>query len=376
MKILVINWQDIRNPQSGGAEVHLHEIFSRVVGAGHEVTLFCSSFPGAPAEEYVDGIRVIREGGRFFFNFRVPFTYLKRFRHEPFDVVIDDLNKIPFFTPLFVHHPLIGIAHHLFGKSIFLETNALLASYVYVMEQAALMVYRNKGVPFMVVSESTKAEFLGHGFSQDDLPLAHNCVDHQRYRTTGVPKSRTPLIGYFGRLKKYKSVDHFLEVLPEMMKDIPGLRAIIMGDGDDRPRLEAIARDLGIAGRVTFTGFVGEEEKVRILQEMWLKVTPSSKEGWGLTVIEANACGTPVVAANVPGLRDAVRDGTTGYLYSYGDRKELAARINEVITNTPLREQLSFNAVKWAGQFDWNIVASTVVEILSQTIRRKKELHK
>src|SRR5512138_1554964 len=98
MKILIINWQDIRNPYGGGAEVQLHEVFSRVAHAGHEVVLYCSSFPGAKQEEVLNGIRIIREGGRDFFNYRVPIAYNRRFRYDKFDVVVDDMNKIPFMT--------------------------------------------------------------------------------------------------------------------------------------------------------------------------------------------------------------------------------------------------------------------------------------
>src|SRR5512140_209745 len=114
MKILVFNWQDITNPLAGGAEVHLHEVFSRIVQRGHSVTLYCSSFPGAAHTETLGGIKVIREGGRYLFNYRVAYAYATRFRREGFDVVVDDMNKIPFFTPLFDRAPLLGITHHLF----------------------------------------------------------------------------------------------------------------------------------------------------------------------------------------------------------------------------------------------------------------------
>src|SRR6266849_9244802 len=136
MKILILNWQDIENPLAGGAEVHLHEVFSRIARMGHDVTLFCSSFKGSAPQESIDGINVIREGGRYLFNFRVPYRYLARFQSERFDVVIDDMNKIPFFTPLYVHEPLYVITHHLFNRSIFLEVSWPLAMYVYLAEKA------------------------------------------------------------------------------------------------------------------------------------------------------------------------------------------------------------------------------------------------
>ncbi|MCU0463809.1 MAG: glycosyltransferase family 4 protein, partial [Anaerolineae bacterium] len=134
MKILVLNWQDRTNPFAGGAETHVHEIFSRLAARGHSVTLYCSHFPNAPREEMLDGLRVIREGHRNTFNAFVPWRYLRRFQHEEYDVVVDDVNKIPFYTPLFVRKPLLALAHHLFGKSIFAEAGVLAGLYVYGSE--------------------------------------------------------------------------------------------------------------------------------------------------------------------------------------------------------------------------------------------------
>jgi glycosyltransferase involved in cell wall biosynthesis len=366
MKILVFNWQDIKNPQAGGAEVHLHEVFSRIAGLGHQVTLFCSSFPGAPERELLNGIEIIRRGGRSLFNYHVPLAYRSIFRRAGFDVVIDDMNKIPFFTPLFVREPLVGITHHLFGRSIFREINFLAASYVYMMENLAVWLYRRRRVPFIVGSPSTFRELRARRFREPDVTLVNYAVDHAVHRRTGVPRSPTPLIGYFGRLKKYKSIDHLLQALPLVLSRHPGLRTLIVGEGDDRPRLEALARELGVDRNVEFTGFVDEQRKVELLQQMWAKVTTSSKEGWGLTVLEANACGTPVIASDVPGLRDAVKKDETGILYPYGNVDELAARIVQIISDEPLRMRLAANALSWAGEFSWDVAARRTLEVIER----------
>jgi len=346
MKILVANWQDIKNPRAGGAEVHLHEVFSRIARMGHEVTLVCSSFPGSLPEEAIDGIRVIRKGGRYGFNFRFFIEYIRTVHRGEFDLLVDDMNKIPFFTPLFAAEPVQGIVHHLFGRSIFLETNALLASYVYLMEWLAVAQYRRRRVPFIVGSPSTKNELHRRGFAPEDVVLIPYGVDHAKHRLTGVPKSPTPLVGYFGRLKKYKSVDHLLQALPSVIAQVPSLRVLIIGEGDDRPRLQAMSRDLGLSDVVEFTGYVSEERKIELLQRIWFKVTTSSKEGWGLTVLEANACGTPVVASNVPGLRDAVRDGESGLLFAYGDRNDLSGKMLRLLTDGELRTRMATHALE------------------------------
>jgi glycosyltransferase involved in cell wall biosynthesis len=368
MRILIVNWQDIKNPQAGGAEVHLHEVFSRIGRMGHEVTLCCSSFPGAPHEENINGIKVIRQGGRYLFNFRFLFAYLFRFKRERFDVVIDDMNKIPFFSPIFVKQPIYGVTHHLFGKSIFLEVNVVLSTYVFIMERLAVWLYKRRRIPFIVGSPSTMAELQNEHFSPDDVSLVNYGVDHSLHTTTGAVKNPTPLIGYFGRLKKYKSVDQLLQALPMVVKQVPDLKVLIVGEGDDRPRLEAMTKGLGLTSVVEFTGFVPEQKKIELLQRMWFKVTTSSKEGWGLTVLEANACGTPVIASNVQGLRDAVKDNETGLLYTYGDVNDLSSKILTLLTSHQLRDRLTKGAIEWAKLFDWEIAAKQTIELLEKRL--------
>jgi glycosyltransferase involved in cell wall biosynthesis len=369
MKILIFNWQDIKNPLAGGAEVHLHEVFERIAAMGHEVTLFCSSFKGALPQENLHGINVIRKGGRYFFNYWVFWKYLTTFRKQHFDLVIDDVNKIPFYTPLYVRKPLLGINHHLFGKSIFLEAIFPLALYVYLTERLVKPIYRK--LHFIVGSPSTHHEWMEWGFPKEQVTIINYCVDHKLFRQTGEPKSATPLIGYFGRLKKYKSVDQLLKAFALIKPNVPDLKLMIVGEGDARPGLEQLARALGIANDVEFKGFVSEEDKVKYLQQMHFVVNTSSKEGWGLTVVEANACGTCVIAANVQGLRDSVKDGETGILYEYGNVAQLAEKILFLLNNPQERERLSRNAIQWARSFDWNEAAQKTLKIIEKVIQQR-----
>ncbi|HTR80247.1 MAG TPA: glycosyltransferase family 4 protein [Bacteroidota bacterium] len=362
MRILIFNWQDIKNPLAGGAEVHLHEVFSRIAKLGHDVTLFCSRFEGAPPHEDLNGIRIIREGGRSFFNYLVPRKYFSAFKKQKFDLVVDDMNKIPFYTPLYVKEPLLGITHHLFGKSIFLEAALPAASYVYLAEQAAMPVY--KRLQFIVGSPSTHREMLHAGFPEGRTHLIHYGVAHESFKALGIPKSPVPLVGFVGRLKKYKSVDHLLQAFVIVKQEMPDAKLIVVGDGDDKPRLASIAGQLGLTAAVTFTGFVSEDEKVKYLNQMHVAVNTSAKEGWGLTVIEANACGTPTVASNVEGLRDAVVDGKTGLLYEYGNSEQLAEKILLLLRDERLRRELTGNALARSKEFDWNDAAKKTMDVI------------
>jgi len=367
VNILAFNWQDIRNPLGGGAEVHFHEIFKRIAARGHRVTLCCSAFPGARPTEVIDGITVIRKGGRNLFNVQVPFRYFAGLRKDT-DVVVDDLNKIPFFTPWFVGKPLVTIVHHLFGKSIFTEASLPAASYVAVSERLAMKVYRKTLTA--VVSKSTAQELESFGFPRNRLVQVPNCVDHALYAPPAAPPTQI-VIGYLGRLKKYKCVEDLLYALDIVAKDFPEVRLQIIGDGDAREDLERIAGELEIADKVDFFGYVPQEDKVRHLQQLQVVVNTSSKEGWGLTVIEANACGVPVIASDVPGLRDSVVDGKTGLLYDFGNVEQLAKKILSVILDSDLRQKLSRGAIEWSQTFQWDKSADKMLEVLERAIREK-----
>ncbi|MBN1448090.1 MAG: glycosyltransferase family 4 protein [Bacteroidetes bacterium] len=371
MKILVFNWQDITNPLAGGAEVHLHEVFERLAARGHEITLFCHYFDGSEREETRNGIRIIRKGGRFLFNFHVAIEYLRRFKNDGYTVVIDDVNKIPFYTPLFVREPVQGVTHHLFGKSIFLETIFPLAAYVYLAERLIKPVYRK--VHFIIGSPSTANEYIEWGFPADQVSVVNYCVNKKIYYHDQSNTYDAQRICYFGRLKKYKSVDHLIQAMDRLRIPFPSLHLDIIGDGDDKKRLEELCTELHLQDRITFHGFIDEEQKAPMLQKANFVVNTSSKEGWGLTVVEANACGAPVVAANVPGLRDSVVDGETGLLYEYGNIDDLVAKMKVFLTSRNTRDAFRERALAWAAKFDWEVAADRTLELIQQTIEQHRK---
>lgn len=369
LKILILNWQDITNPLAGGAEVHLHEVFERLAARGHDVTLFCHHFDDAPREEMRNGIRIIRKGGRFLFNFHVAIEYMRRFRKEGYDVVIDDVNKIPFYTPLYVREPVQGVTHHLFGKSIFLETIFPLAAYVYLAERLIKPVYRN--VHFIIGSPSTANEYLEWGFSKDQISVVNYCVNKDIYYSDESNIYDTSRIAYFGRLKKYKSVDHLIRAMDRLKNEYPYLHLDIIGDGDDKQRLEELTAELQLNNHITFHGFIDEDQKAPMLQKTNFVVNTSSKEGWGLTVVEANACGAPVVAANVPGLRDSVVDGETGLLYEFGNIDDLISKMKVFLDSPETRNAFRTRAIAWAAKFDWENAADETLELIERTIEKQ-----
>lgn len=371
LNILVINWQDIKNPFGGGAEVHLHEIFKRVVARGHNVTLLACGFDDAPENETIDGINVIRAGKRNTFNFVVPKEYKKLSKKEKFDIVIDDINKIPFYTPIYVKEPLLAISHHFFGKSIFREAGLIAGLYVYLSEKLLDFLY--KKTPFAVVSESTKNEFKERGFDTSQFAVIQNAIDKSQFNFKIENKETVPTVAYFGRLKKYKSVDHLLSAFAVVKKSVPEAKLWILGKGDFKPNLEKLAQELGIADDTVFFGFVSDEQKAKLLARAHCVVNTSMKEGWGITNIEANACGTPVISADVPGLRDSVKNGESGLLYQYANINELAENIKNLFLDEKLRINLSEGAINWAKLFDWETSAEEMTDYCRNIIKKHKK---
>ncbi len=350
MKILLINWQDLKNPFGGGAEVHLHQFFSSFVLKGHSVTLLCSSFKGLPAEDFEDGIRIIRKGNRWIFNFLVPFYLKELLSKEDFDVIVEDVNKIPFFTRFFVKKPIIVITHHFFGSVIFQETNPLFGLYVYIFEKLFFKLY--KGLPIITVSESTKEEMVKNGIPSTKITVVYNAVKLDFFKPG--EKSDVPFILYLGRLKKYKRIDFFLRIIKELIdRYYQGpLKVEIVGNGDAREGLEKLCVQLGLENVVKFTGYVSEDEKAKKLRESWVLINTSPKEGWGIVVMEAQASGTPALVFDSPGLREAVVHEKTGYVVPFGDVEKVAFYVDKLIRDGGLRERMAEAARKWAEEFD------------------------
>jgi len=370
--ILLLNWQDIRHPLGGGAEVHLHEVFRRIASRGHRVTQLCCRHPGMKPVERIDGITIVRSGSRRLFNFTAPRSCRKLINNGQYDIVIDCINKLPLLAPLYVRHvPVLGVVHHLFKSTIFKEAALPQALYVYLYEKLIRPVYKN--TPFCVISPSTLQDLTDSGIAPGHIEIVAISIDHDLYKTSGASGSDEPLIGYLGRIKKYKSVDHLIRAFAAVRKTVSESKLIIIGGGDNLEHLKKLTRRLNLEQAVQFTGFVEEHKKVAYLRKCAVVVNPSAKEGWGLTVIEANACGVPVIAADVPGLRDSVIDGKTGLLYPYGDTDVCAKLIINLLQDREYRKTLRKNALEWAAGFTWDAAADKTFEIIEKTIKNHEK---
>ncbi|HEX2717317.1 MAG TPA: glycosyltransferase family 4 protein [Gemmatimonadaceae bacterium] len=366
MRLLLVNWQDRENPQAGGAEQHLHEIFGRIAARGHEVTLLCSGWPGCTPRATVDGMDVHRVGTRYTFPFFAHRYYSRRLAGAGHDVLIEDINKIPLYTPRWGARRSMVVVPHLFGTTVFQEAPLPLATAVWLAERPLARVY--SGLPFEAISESTADDLAARGIPRESVRVIYCGIDSRRYTPDPAQRSPDPLFAYLGRLRRYKGVDIVLRAFAALGR--PDARLEIAGTGDHRPALERLARSLDLGDRVRFLGFISEAEKLALLRRAWALAFASPKEGWGITNLEAAACATPVVASNSPGIRESVRDGETGILVPHGDVAAMSRALAEIAGSRELVERLGTNGRRFAEGFTWDRAADETEAHLHEVIAR------
>jgi len=361
VNILALNWRCTRHPQAGGAEVNLFEQAKRWVEDGHEVTVFCSD-PGrehAPErDEIIDGIKVMRRGGRFtVYPHAAVFMLLNSRR---FDRVLDIANGIPFFAPLFSTRPAVLLIHHVHDRQWFAEFTLPLATVGWFLERRVVPILYGRR-PVIAVSPTTRDALIKTGVRGSRIRIVYNGVELPE-RSSKRAYSGERRIAYVGRIKRYKRLDRLVRMMPALSEEFPDVHLDIAGSGDDRPRIEALIEELGMGARITVHGFVDDEKKAEILGRAAVFATPSMHEGWGLSVIEANAHGCPAVAFDVPGLRAAIRPGETGRIAE--DDSSFLKALAFFLRDAVARRRYSEAAERWAGRFTWEASARETLEIL------------
>lgn len=382
MRILVLNYRDRKNPNAGGAERHLHQIFSRLVKRGHQVVLLTTSFAGAMERETVDGILVIRHGGDLAFQFTVA-KYLKKLDKEfDFDIVFEDLNKLPLFTPQLTQKPHLIQIHHLWRNSIFAETNFVVAFGVWLFETLIPRIYRKSR--FVAVSPSTIRELEKLGIGNNRIALVYNGTNGAPadFKKADKSESSEPYFLWISRVHKYKGILTALEAFSifanKASANACNVRLKIAGDGPMLKKLPGyIARldknaKVKIADRVDLLGFVSKEDKQSLMSHALALLQTSQKEGWGLTVIEAAELGTTTIASKVPGLVDSVLDGKTGLLFEKSNAASCANCMARIVDIPELRETLELEAERHAATFSWDRAADETEKLLQSIAENSK----
>jgi len=368
LRVLILNERDPLHPNAGGAEIHVHEIFRRLAARGWPITQMVSRGRGCSETEVLDDVQLRRLGRIRAYYPRVAWTCMRETRRGDYDVVVECLNKVPFYSPVYSSVPVVAICHHLFGEVAFQQVAWPIAAAVWSAEQPIPLLYKKCEV--VAISASSRDELIARGLSAERVRVSHCGIDHPDLQVdTDTP--RPARVAYLGRLEPYKNVDVMLRAMAQLSDRFPDAELLVIGRGSARPALESLARELGIADRTRFTGFVSDEERNELLLGTRVCVCPSEKEGWGLTVIESNATGTPVVATDAPGLRDSVRHAETGYLVETRNVDGFAARIAELLEDDGLATRMSREALAWSKEFDWDLAADEMADALHDAVQRK-----
>lgn len=360
-RILIFNWRDTKHVWAGGAEVYVHELGKRWVKKGNQVTIFCSSDRRSPRRETIDGVDIIRRGGFFTVYVWAAAYYFLRFKGH-FDIIIDCENGVPFFTPLYAKEKIFLLIHHV-HQEVFRKGLPYPAYLIATFLEQILMPFVYRNIQILTVSPSSKADILGHRMTKKEPIIIYNGVDLEKMKPG--KKTKNPTVLYLGRLKDYKSVPVLLKAAKNIIADIPTTRFIIAGDGPDKNKLVRLTKKLDLDSHVEFLGRVSEETKIALYQKSWVLVNPSLMEGWGITTIEANACATPAIGSNVPGLRDAIKNPHSGILVPYGNVDEFSKAIKKIITDSNLRKQMMRDSVEWAKKFDWEKSATQSLSLIN-----------
>ena len=349
-----MSWRDIRNPASGGAEIFTHEVAKRWAEWGHDVTLLASGYKNSVGEERIDRVDIVRVGNSLTVYTRARRTYRKRFLGNT-DVIIDEINTRPFLTPRYAgtETPVFALIFQLAREFWFYETPFPISVVGrYLLEDYWLRAYCH--VPTFTISKSTQDDLLALDFS--DVTIVPVGVSYPVL--SELPeKAREPTVAYVGRLKKAKLPDHALKAFEIIREQVPNARLSVIGEGYLRRRIERDA-----PRGVSFFGWVSEELKIELLRRAHVLLYPAVREGWGLTIMEANALGTPAVGYDVPGIRDSIRHGETGFRVPFGDVSRLAEHAVSLLTDEPRRRLIAENALRWAARFNWEDTARKMLE--------------
>lgn len=358
MDILILNWKDIKNPEVGGAEIIAFEFARRLVQDGHNVTFFSRFFKGGLNEEIVDGVKIVRRGNKLSVYIHA-YLYYKSLTSKP-DKVIDMINTICWQTPLYVEkRKRIAYVNQLAKEVLFYELPWYLSYPAYFLERIEYIPY--KSTKFLCYSESTKKDLMGFGIKEKNILVFPLGIDHKRYRP-GKKKSKHPLFIFVARLVKMKRADLCIRAMSYVTRKYPDSKLAIVGTGVDIKRLQTLVKELKLGDNVSFVNkdnfFVNENKrdvKVALMQEAWVLLLPSVKEGWGMVVTEAAACSTPSIVTNVTGLRDCVIPDRTGIIIPKNPTVlEVTNAMMQIIEDSAKRENLSKEAMKRSRNFSWD----------------------
>lgn len=364
MRILILNWRDIKHPLAGGAEISTHEHAKGWIKAGHKVIHLSSEVAGRKSRELIDGIQIVRRGNHYTVHLYAFFYYLRHLRGR-IDLAVDEFHFLPFFTPLYVKEKKLAFIHETAEEVWFKNQSFPFNILGFFLEPLFFKFY--KSIPFITVSDSTKRDLIRFGINKRNIHVIHNGV---KVMGSAAHKEKTPTILYLGRLAKDKGTEDAISAFYAFHKILKKSKLWVVGKEEKSGYLKELknkVKDLHLDKKVRFFNHVSEIKKFNLLKRAWILIHPSIKEGWGLTVIEAASQGTPAIAYNVSGLRDSIINNRTGLL-SNKTPDDLADKILILFQDRELYKRLSKNALTWSKKFSWKDSTRKSLDLINSLV--------
>jgi len=366
-RLHVLAWRDLADVEAGGSEVHIDEIASVWAQAGLAVTMRTSHAPGHPIIGERNGYRVVRRAGRYLVFPRAAVAE-RMGGHGPADGLIEIWNGMPFGSPVWARTPRIVLLHHVHGEVWRMVLPPHLAKIGELIEhRLAPPFYRS--TPIVTLSNSSKEEMVTDlGFDADLVHVVPPGIDPSF--SPGGERSPVPEVLAVGRLVPVKRVDRLIRAVARVRDKIGEVVLTLVGTGYEQDALQEVAREVGGQDWVRFAGRVDDQGLIDAYRRAWVVASSSAREGWGMTLTEAAACGTPSVATRIAGHVDAVEDGVSGLLAN--DDDALVEHLHAVLSDPTLRAHLSEGAAKRAAELTWGRTATDVLSVLADEVERSR----
>lgn len=369
MRILILNWRDIKNPRSGGAEILTHEIAKKWVEWGHSVTQVSSGFLNSKKEEKIDGLKIIRLGKWWSVHFLALFYYVKNLRGGV-DVIIDEVHGIPFFSAVYAPKKTVLLACEVADKLFFEVFSPPIAYLGVKIERFYLKTY--KKTPVLAISPSTRSDLIKRGFPKKNitvLPMGINIPSGVKK----LSKEKKPTLIFLSRVNKRKGIEDVIEAFKITKEDISECQLWIVGTGE-ASYLEKIKKTIKknrLTNSIKFFGFVSDKRKLELLSRAHILVFPSIHEGWGLVIAEAGMMGTPSVVYRSAGVIDVIKNGERGIMVEKNHPDFLASEIINLLKNDKLYKRLLEKVKSFEKEVGWDKTAKTALKLILQYENRK-----